>query len=113
MTEDRSWDRIVDASDTKFGLTGHGRTTRPLADAAHLTENVAFVTFEKDGTTYKLERIQGPAIIDRKTVGARRAGSTVHFENVYDNTETSLKTRVYKQTDAHDWTEIESESFGL
>jgi hypothetical protein len=113
MADDHSWDRIVDAIDTKFGLTGHGRQNRPVADASHLTESVAFVTFVKDGTTFKLERIQGPAIVDRKTVGARRAGSSVHFENVYDPHETSLRTKMYQQEPSGEWTEIAPESLGL
>ncbi len=113
MAEDRSWDRIVDAIDTKFGLTDHGRGTRPVTDAVHLSESFSFVTFDKDGLTYKLERVQGPAIIDRRTVGARRAGSTVHYENVYDPTETSLKTHVFQQESDGTWAEIAPESFGL
>jgi hypothetical protein len=113
MQDDKAWDRIVDAIDTKFGLTGHGRTKRALADAPDLTEAVAHVTFDRDGHTYKLERVQGPAIIDRKTVGARRAGATTHMQNVYDPHETSFRTNLYRQTGAGEWEQIDPGALGL
>ena len=110
--EDRAWDRITDAIDANFGIKRHGREKRPLSDAPDLTESVAFVEFERAGDTFKLERVQGPAIIDRKTVGARRAGATVHYENVYDPSETSLRTNVYR-LDGDDWVAVDASSLGL
>lgn len=112
MTEDKAWDRIVDAIDTKFGVDSHGRTTRPLDDAQDLIETVAFITFERAGEHYKLERVQGPAIIDRKTIGARRAGATVHYQNVYDPTETSFHTNLYRKSGG-DWESIDASELGL
>jgi hypothetical protein len=112
MQDDRAWDRIVDAIETKFGLTKHGRTTRPLEDAPELTEHVSFVIFERDGQTLKVERVQGPAIIDRKTMGARRAGATTRVENIYDPDEVSLRTNLYRQ-DGTDWVPIDAGALGL
>jgi hypothetical protein len=112
MQEDRAWDRIVDAIDQKFGVKEHGRSQRPVADNQELTEKVAFITFDREGETYKLERVQGPAIIDRKTLGARRAGATVHFENVYDPEETSFRTNLYKH-DGMDWVALDPKELGL
>jgi hypothetical protein len=112
MQDDKAWDRIVDAIDTKFGLTDHGRATRPVADAHNLTENVSYVIFERAGERYKLERVQGPAIIDRKTMGARRAGATLHYENVYDPTETAVRTNVLREQGG-DWVAISLDELGL
>ena len=112
MQEDRAWDRIVDAIETKFGLSKHGRTTRPVEDAPELTEHVSFVIFSRDGETLKVERIQGPAIIDRKTMGARRAGATTRVENVYDPEEVSLRTNLYRQN-GDDWDLIDPSNLGL
>jgi hypothetical protein len=112
MPEDHAWDRIVDAIDTKFGVKEHGRSKRPLEDNHDLTEQVAFITFDRSGETYKLERVHGPAIIDRKTIGARRAGANVRFENIYDPEETSTRTNLFKQVGT-DWEQIDPKELGL
>ena len=112
MAEDVSWDRMVDAIDARFGLTDHGRLKRKLADAPELTEDVAFVVFEREGTRIKLERTTGPVVVDRKTVGARRAGADLHLENVYDPTETAHKTLVYREIDG-DWVQVSIDELGL
>ena len=111
--EDRAWDRIMDAIDARYGIKTHGRNTRPVADDHALEEKVAFITFEKNGQTLKVERVQGPAIIDRKTIGARRAGSSVHYQNVYDPNETSLRTIVYRQDPVGEWEEVSLEALEL
>jgi hypothetical protein len=112
MQDDKAWDRIVDAIETKFGLIEHGRTKRPVEDARDLTEYVSFVIFNRDGEKLKLERVQGPAIIDRKTMGARRAGATTRVENVYDPHETSLRTNVFRW-DGTDWEPVDQSAIGL
>lgn len=112
MQEDRAWDRITDAIETKFGIDKHGRIERKISDAMHLTEQVAFIEFQRGGQSYRLERVTGPAIIDRRTVGARRAGAEVRFENVYDPEEIGHKTLVYKH-EAGEWAPISMEELGL
>jgi hypothetical protein len=112
MDEDRGWNRIVDAIDTKFGIDKHGKSERKVEDAMHLTEKVSYIEFERTGQPYRLERITGPAIIDRRTVGARRAGSTIKFENVYDPTEVGHKTIVFKKING-EWEKISAEELGI
>lgn len=112
MQEDRAWDRIVDAVDTKFGLKDHGRTKRQLEDSHDLTEYVSWVVFERDGSRYKLERVQGPAITDRKTIGARRAGASVKYQNVYDPHEISFRTNLY-QDSGGEWEQVDPAALGL
>lgn len=112
MNEDKAWERIADAIDLKYGIQKHGRDTRPVADAHNLTEQVSYLIFERAGETYKLERVTGPAIIDRKTVGARRAGASVRYENVYDPSDTSVRTNVFRQQ-AGEWMPISLDELGL
>jgi hypothetical protein len=112
MPEDHAWDRIVDAIEAKFGLKDHGRHTRAVADAKDLTEHVSFVVFERAGERFKLERVVGPAIIDRKTIGARRAGASVQYVNVYDPDETSMRTNLFRE-DGGEWTQIDPSQLGL
>jgi hypothetical protein len=112
MAEDKGWERIVDAIDTKYGVTDHGRSSRPVEDARELSEKVAWIVFDRDGQRYKLERVAGPAIINRRTIGSRRIGSEVRFENVYDAEETIFKTNLYRQ-EAGEWESVNPEELGL
>ena len=112
MHEDKAWERIVDAIDTKYGLVKFGKSERPLEDARELTEKISFVIFEKAGERYKLERVAGPAIIDRKTIGSKRIGSDMRFQNVYDPDEISLRTNMYKEVGT-DWTPVSPDLLGL
>jgi hypothetical protein len=112
MAEDKGWERIVDAIDTKFGVADHGRSTRPVEDARELTEKIAWIVFERDGQRYKLERVAGPAIINRRTIGSRRIGSDVRYENVYDPEETTFHTNLYRQVGG-EWEGINPEELGL
>ena len=112
MNDDKAWDRIVDAVEQKFGLIDHGRSKRPVEDAPDLVEHVSYIIFERDGEEYKLERVKGPAIIDRKTMGARRAGAVTRVENVYDTQETSFKTNMFRKRGT-DWEAIDPGALGL
>lgn len=112
MQDDRAWNRIVDAIEQKFGLDDHGRDKRQVEDAPELTEYVSFVIFERDGERLKLERVQGPAIIDRKTMGAKRAGSVTRVENVYDPDEISFRSNLYKW-DGTQWEAIDPSVLGF
>ena len=112
FSDDKGWDKLVDAVDLKFGIINHGRKTEPLEDRPELTQAVQFITFERDGKTYKMERVTGPAVIDRKSHYHKAAGSTVRFENVYDENETSRKTNFYVKA-GDDWQPVSLEELAL
>lgn len=110
--DDRGWEKIVDAIDAKFGILRHGRDSRPLEDKPELTEQVAFIEFERSGEHYKLERVASPAIADRKTYYHKAATGGVRFENVYDADSVSYRTNFYKQENG-EWVALEPDAFSL
>jgi hypothetical protein len=109
---DHGWDNLVDALDSKFGLSDHGRYTEPLEDNPELTQTVRFVCFVKDGKTYKAERVEAPAIVDRKSHYHKAAGSGVRFENIYDPDQTSYKIRFFIKN-GDEWENIEPQELAL
>lgn len=112
MNDDNSWDRIVDAIDARFGLQKHGRLERHIEDHLDLTEKVAFIEFDRNGTNYRLERVTGPAVIDKKAVGGRRIGATLRYETVYDPHEIVHRTDFFR--DEHgNWTKIDPSELAL
>ncbi|HSX14287.1 MAG TPA: hypothetical protein VLE72_00005 [Candidatus Saccharimonadales bacterium] len=111
-SNDAGWDRLVDAVDLKFGLSDHGRYEEALPDRSDLTRRVQFVTFKRGGQVYKMERVTGPAIVERKSHYHKSAGQATRFENIYDPDEISHKTNVYVQTGS-DWEPISLEDLAL
>lgn len=112
FSDDKGWDKLVDAVDLKFGIDEHGRKTEPVPDRTDLTQAVQFITFTRDGKQFKMERITGPAIIDRKSHFHKAAGSTVRFENVYDEHDTSHRTNFYRKS-GNDWQPITLEELAI
>jgi hypothetical protein len=94
---DGAWDKLIDAIDIKCGIDRHGKSERPLEDKPELTEQIQFIEFERDGSKYRLERITGPAIIDRKTHFTHRAGAANRIENIYDSEEKMHKIRLFQE----------------
>lgn len=111
-SDDRTWDRLVDAVDAKFGIDDHGRLTEPLEDRSDLTQKVQYVVFDRDGVTFKMERVTGPAIIDRKTHYHKGAGTANRIENIYDENDVSHRTNFYKKQGS-DWEPITIEELAL
>jgi hypothetical protein len=88
---DQAWGRLTDSIDTRVGIDRHGRDSRPLEDRTDLQEQVEYIEFKQSGHKLRLERITGPAIIDRKTHYSHRAGSAKRIENVYDEHEQATR----------------------
>jgi len=101
-----SWDRLTDAIDLKFGIARHGHEERPLEDVPDLKAQVQFVEFDRAGERYRLERITGPAIVDRRGMGSHRVGSVVQYQNVYDPTELTSRMVVLRQV-GDNWDPVE------
>lgn len=109
---DAAWERLTDMLDLKFGLSSHGRRDEELEDDHSLKRHIQYVCWTMHGTEFKAERVEGPALIERKTLGSRRAGSEVRFQNIYDPNETSRSTHFYRKNGA-DWEAIDAEELAL
>jgi hypothetical protein len=110
---DTGWDKLTDAIDAKFGIADHGRHTEPLPDNPDLTQQVAWISFVKDGQTYKLERIARPAVIDRKTHYHKAATGGIRYENIYDPENTTFVSKLYNQDSAGEWMELDPSELSL
>ena len=108
MQNDPGWEKITEAIDLKFGLTGHGSHTEPLEDRHDLTQHVRFIEFERSGQKFRLERITKPAVIDRKSIHGKAANAAVRFENIYDLETTTAKT-VYLHWANGEWQELDGD----
>ncbi|HVE80737.1 MAG TPA: hypothetical protein VNA68_01175 [Candidatus Dormibacteraeota bacterium] len=109
---DNAWERLTDAIDIKLGITSHGKEERKLEDRPDLTAKVAYICFERNGEQYKLERITGPALVDRKTHYSHRPGEANRIENVYDTNEIGHRVVLYKQT-GDEWEQQDVSSLEL
>lgn len=110
--QDSGWDKIIDAIDVKFGIEGSGKSTETLPDNHELTQEIRFITFVRDGDTYKLERIARPAILDRRSIHHKAAGSGVRFQNIYDTENITFITNFYKKT-GEEWVQIDPNDLAL
>lgn len=106
---DPGWDKLVDAIELNSKVIEHGKYDEPLEDKPDLKQSVRFLVFERDGKTYRAERIGRPRVIDRKSLYHRSATGNVTFENVYDPDEITYKTELFvKQNDA--WQALDADS---
>jgi hypothetical protein len=110
--KDPGWDKIVEAIDAKFGIEDHGRRTEPLPDNPELTQQVAWICFNKAGSKFKIERIARPAVLDRKTHYHKASTGGVRYENIYDPESTSFVTQMYRQ-EGEEWAEIDPAELSL
>ena len=108
----QGWERLVDLVDLKFGIGKHGKRQEQLEDNPQLSQEIDYVCFEREGKQYRLQRVSGPAIIDKKTIYHRAAGSSVRFENVYDTTQTSHRMELYLQQ-GDEWQKIDLQDLSL
>lgn len=110
--QDASWERLVDAIDATCGIDRHTKNQRPLEDRPDLTETVETFEFERGGHEFKLERVSGPAIVDRKTHFTHRAGTANRIENIYDESEQGHKVTLYRKA-GDDWQPLDLADLSL
>lgn len=94
---DSAWERLVDSIDATVGIDAHRKTNRPLTDRPDLKEQVEVFEFERGGNSFKLERVSGPAVVDRKSHYSRTAGTANRIENVYDESDISHKVTLFRE----------------
>jgi hypothetical protein len=76
--------------------------------------DIDFVEFNSPLGKTRLEFIEKPIVVDKKTTYSHRGGSDTGVEFIYSPTEKSARLVVYKwDDDADDWVEINAEKFYL
>ncbi len=94
---DGAWERLIDSIDATIGIDRHAKTKRPLEDRPDLTETVDIFEFERGGARLRLERVSGPAVLDRKSHYSQRGGSANRMENVYDSSDIAHRETLYRE----------------
>lgn len=110
---DNAWDRLLDAVDSMTGGLGRLiKSQRPLVDRTDLTEHVVEAEFEARGERFKLQRVTGPAVIERKTHYTKTAGGDVRYENIYDEADHASKVTLFRKA-GDDWVEADLDQLSL
>ena len=74
--------------------------------------NIEYIVFDGPLGKIRLEHIERPIVIDKKTTFSRRIGSETAVDYVYSDTEKSYKLIAYKWDEAQtDWVEMEANLF--
>jgi hypothetical protein len=74
--------------------------------------DVDFLEFSSPLGKIRLELIEKPIVLDKKTLYSHRGGSDTGVEYVYSPTEKSSRLVAYKWSeDDNDWMEIEAKNF--
>lgn len=109
---DAAWERLVEAIDLKLGIKRHGHETRQAEDRPDIDLKVEFFEFSRGPQNFRLERISGPAIIDKKSHYSRGGGGSVRFETLYDMTETAHQVVVLREAGGR-WEQVQLEELSL
>jgi hypothetical protein len=105
---DRAWGELIDLIDEQYTIDSSKRREEPLEDDKKLKQTIESIEFEKDNIKYRIERITGPRIIDKKTFYSGH-GSANRIQYVYDPEETSSRVVFYKQLADGHYNEISPE----
>ncbi len=105
---DRAWEELVDLIDDQYTIDNSNRKEEALEDNKKLKQIIESIEFEKDNIKYKIDRVTGPRIIDKKTFYSGH-GSANRMQYVYDPEETSSKVVFYKQLADGNFNEISPE----
>jgi hypothetical protein len=105
---DKAWEDLIDLIDSQYAIDKTERAELPLEDEPKLKKTVESIHFEKDNTKFKIERVTGPRVIDKKTFYSGQ-GVANHAKYIYDPSETSSKVLFYRQLPDGNFNEISPE----
>jgi len=105
---DKAWEDLIDLVDSKYTIDSTEKKQQPVEDNHKLSQTIEAIGFEKDNIKFKIERITGPRIIDKKTFYSGQ-GSANRVQYIYDPEETSSKVVCYKQLPDGHFNEISPE----
>jgi hypothetical protein len=76
--------------------------------------NIEFMEFSGPLGRMRLEFVEKPVILDKKTTYSKRIGSETKVDYIYSDTEKSQSMNVYKWSDEQDdWIEMDASNFQL
>jgi len=105
---DQAWEQLVDLIDQKYGIDQHKKHKEQLDGKQKLEKFHDEIVFEKDGNTFKVDRITSPAVANTRTHYAHR-GTAQRVEHEYDPAELVHRVEFYKKSGSGDWHEISPE----
>lgn len=105
---DKAWEELVDLIDNKFIIDKSDLREESIEGEPKLKNKIYSIFFEKDNTKYRIERVVGPRIIDKKTFYSGHSTAN-HSKYVYDPDEVSSKVIFYKQLADGNFNEISPE----
>lgn len=105
MTND-IWGDTLEKIKSKFEILTEEKT-----DLEDGPGQVHRLIFESPVGKVKLERIQRPRVLDKKTSYTRRTGSDVQIEYTYDDNDILDYVKAYRSMPDDEWQEIEIEKF--
>lgn len=105
---DRAWEELIDLIDDQYTIDKSDRREEALEGEKKLKQTVESIEFEKDNAKFKIERITGPRIVDKKTFYSGH-GSANRMQYVYDPEETSSRVVFYKLLPDGNFNEISPE----
>jgi hypothetical protein len=102
------WENIKGHIKDNFEVEGEGRE--------HIEEgggiNVEYIEFHGPLGRMRIEFIDKPVILDKKTTYSKRIGSETGIEYVYSQTERTYHMNAYKWSEeTDDWIEMEAKNF--
>ncbi len=102
------WESIVGNIKDGFDVLDEGR--EHIDDEGGV--DIHYIEFEGPLGHIRLEFVQKPVIIDKKTTYSKRIGSETKVDYIYSDTEKSTKMTAYKQNDdKNEWQEIDQNIF--
>ncbi len=107
MTKEK-WDKIVGDIKDKFEVVDEGN--EHIDDEGGV--DVDFIEFKGPLGRMRLEFVERPVVLDKKTTYSRRIGSDTKVDYVYSETEKSQQMLAYKwDEEQDDWVEMDGEMF--
>lgn len=104
---DEKWQEVIAKIKDNFKLINH--QTEEFDEGFGLS-SIEYVEFIGPLGKMRLERITKPLVIDKKTIGSKRIGSSATVEYIYSDTEKVHKFKAYRFNDkSQEWEEMETQ----
>jgi len=105
---DKAWEELIDLIDNKFTIDKTESHEDHIEGEPKLKNKTESIFFEKDNVKYRIDRIVGPRIVDKKTFYSGHSTAN-HSKYIYDPDETSSKVVFFMQLADGNYNEISPE----